>query len=161
MPVTIRFALCSRQHKLFELEFQEEAEEPTKVMLHRDLVTGDPGEWQNLMLMLVDKMLVDTKCEKDTVITFVRGQYHRPTKAKNEESEESEKNETYAHRFILYSVNSTEQQQKNLMFDYCRAGAQLITLQRLSLRRFLLRRWLTIKLKFAHDPFHNRSLRTA
>lgn len=61
-------------HKLFELKFQEEAEEPTKVMLHQGLVTGDPEEWQDLMLMLVDKMLADTKYEKDTVITFVRGQ---------------------------------------------------------------------------------------
>jgi hypothetical protein len=105
-------------HKLFELKFQEEAEEPTKVMLHQGLVTGDPEEWQDLMLMLVDKMLVDTKYEKDTVITFVRGQYHRPTKARNDEAEESEKNETFAHQFILCSVNSTEQQRKNLMFDY-------------------------------------------
>ncbi|QSF45639.1 DUF4317 domain-containing protein [Paenibacillus tianjinensis] len=105
-------------HKLFELKFQEEAEEPTKVMLHQGLVTGDPEEWQDLMLMLVDKMLADTKYEKDTVITFVRGQYHRPTKARNDEAEESEKNETFAHQFILCSVNSTEQQRKNLMFDY-------------------------------------------
>ncbi|MNO24363.1 hypothetical protein D3C76_141830 [compost metagenome] len=105
-------------HKLFELKFQEEAEEPSRVMLHQGLVTGDAEEWQDLMLMLVDKMLVDTKYEKDTVVTFVRGQYHRPTKARNEEAEESGKDEMFAHPFILCSVNSTEQQRKNLMFDY-------------------------------------------
>ncbi|MCE3198767.1 DUF4317 domain-containing protein [Paenibacillus sonchi] len=105
-------------HKLFELKFQEEAEEPTRVMLHQGLVTGDPEEWQDLMMMLVDKMLVDAKYEKDMVVTFVRGQYYRPTKARNEEAEESGKDEMFAHPFILCSVNSTEQQRKNLMFDY-------------------------------------------
>ncbi|MEK5234784.1 DUF4317 domain-containing protein [Paenibacillus sp. FSL L8-0470] len=105
-------------HKLFELKFQEEAEDPTRVMLHQGLVTGDAEEWQDLMMLLVDKMLVDVKYEKDMVITFVRGQYYRPTKARNEEAEESEKDEMFAHPFILCSVNSTEQQRKNLMFDY-------------------------------------------
>ncbi|MRN56351.1 DUF4317 domain-containing protein [Paenibacillus monticola] len=104
--------------KLFELKFLEEAEEPSQVMLHQGLVTGDPDEWQDLMLMLVDKMLVDAKYEKDMVVTFVRGQYSRPTKGRNDEAEESEKNEMFAHPFILCSVNSTEQQRKTLLFDY-------------------------------------------
>ena len=70
------------------------------------------------MLLLVDKMLVDTKYERDMVVTFVRGQYFRPTKARNEAAEESEKNEVFAHPFILCSVNSTEKQRKTLLFDY-------------------------------------------
>lgn len=104
--------------KLFELKFQEEAPEPSRVLLHQGLVTGDSEEWLQLMLMLVDKMLADTQYERDTVVTFVRGQYFRPTKTRNEEAEESEKDEMFAHPFILCSVNSTVQQQKTLMFDY-------------------------------------------
>lgn len=104
--------------KLFELKFLEEAEEPSQVMLHQGLITGDPEEWQDLMLMLVDKMLVDAKYEKDAVITFVRGQYFRPTKARNDEAEQTGKDEVFAHPFILCSVNSTEQQRKTLLFDY-------------------------------------------
>lgn len=104
--------------KLFELKFQEEAEEPAQIMLHQALVTGDPEEWQDLMLLLVEKMLVDAKYERDTVITFVRGQYYLPTKARNEEAEESGKDEVFAHPFILCSVNSTEKQRKSLLFDY-------------------------------------------
>lgn len=100
--------------KLFELKFLEEAEEPSQVMLHQGLITGDPEEWQDLMLMLVDKMLVDAKYEKDAVVTFVRGQYFRPTKARNDEAEETGKDEVFAHPFILCSVNSTEQQRKTL-----------------------------------------------
>lgn len=104
--------------KLFELKFQEEAEEPSQVLLHQALVTGDPDEWQDLMLLLVEKMLVDTKYERDTVVTFVRGQYFRPTKGRNDEAEESEKDELFAHPFILCSVNSTEKPRNTLLFDY-------------------------------------------
>ncbi|MNO45082.1 hypothetical protein D3C76_353390 [compost metagenome] len=81
-------------------------------------MTGDADEWQDLMLLLVEKMLADAKYERDTVVTFVRGQYFRPTKDRNEEAEETGKDELFAHPFILSSVNSTEQQRKTLLFDY-------------------------------------------
>ncbi|OCT12188.1 hypothetical protein A8709_30550 [Paenibacillus pectinilyticus] len=104
--------------KMYELKFQDEAEQPSQVLLHQGLVTGNAEEWQDLMLLLVEKMLVDTNYEQDTVITFVRGQYSKPTKSRNEDAMESEKNEMFANLFILCSVNSTEQQKKTLMFDY-------------------------------------------
>ncbi|TLS51924.1 DUF4317 family protein [Paenibacillus antri] len=104
--------------KLFEVKFQEDAEEPTRVLLHQGLVTGHTEDWQNLMLLLVEKMLADTKYERDTVVTFVRGEYFRPTRERNDEAERSERDEMFAHPFILCSVNSTEQQKKTLLFDY-------------------------------------------
>jgi len=104
--------------KLFELKFQEDAEEPTRVLLHQALVTGRTEDWMNFMLLLVEKMLTDTKYERDTVVTFVRGEYFRPTKERNEEAEQSEKDEMFAHPFMLCSINSTEQQKKTLQFDY-------------------------------------------
>ncbi|WP_422659826.1 DUF4317 domain-containing protein [Paenibacillus sp. EC2-1] len=105
-------------HKLFELKFLQETEDPTQVLLHQGLLTGDPEEWTDLMLLLVEKMLVDTRYERDTVVTFIRGQYYRPTKARNEDTEESVKDEVFGHPFILCSVNSTEKQRKALLFDY-------------------------------------------
>ena len=106
--------------KLFELKFQEqpETDKPSQPLLHQALVTGDAEEWHDLMLLLVEKMLEDTKYERDTVITFVRGQYYKPTKERNEEAEESENDEMFANPFILCSINSTEPQRKTLMFDY-------------------------------------------
>ncbi|MBB3114564.1 hypothetical protein FHS18_006685 [Paenibacillus phyllosphaerae] len=104
--------------KLFELKFQEEAEEPSQVLLHQGMITGDTEEWMNLMLVLVEKMLKDNRYEKDTVVTFIRGQYYRPTKARNDEAEQTGKDEMFAHPFILGSVNSTEQPRKTLQFDY-------------------------------------------
>lgn len=105
-------------HKLFELKFQKDAEDPSQVLLHQALLTGDPEEWQDLMLLLVEKMMAETNYERDTVVTFVRGQYYRPTKARNEEAEETGKDEVFGHPFILCSVNSTEKQRKALLFDY-------------------------------------------
>lgn len=105
-------------HKLFELKFQEEAEDPSRELLQQALRTGDPEEWQDLMLLLVEKMMKDTNYERDTVITFIRGQYYRPTKARNDEAEETGKDEVFGHPFILCSVNSTEKQRKALLFDY-------------------------------------------
>lgn len=104
--------------KLFELKLHEEAENPSRILLHQALVTGDAEEWHDLMILLVEKMLADTYYERDTVITFVRGQYYKPTKSRNEEAEESENDEMFANPFILCSINSTEQQKKTLMFDY-------------------------------------------
>ncbi|WP_020620557.1 DUF4317 domain-containing protein [Paenibacillus daejeonensis] len=104
--------------KLYELKFMEEAEDPTRVLLHQGMVTGDTEEWMNLMLHLVEKMLKDNRYERDTVVTFVRGQYYRPTKGRNDEAEETGKDEMFSHLFILCSVNSTEQQRKSLLFDY-------------------------------------------
>jgi len=104
--------------KMFELKFQDEAEEPSQVLLHQGLVTGDPDEWHNLMLVLVQKMLADRTYERDTVVTFVRGQYYRPTKARNDEAEETGKDEMFAHPFILCSINITEQPRNTLLFDY-------------------------------------------
>ena len=104
--------------KIVRIEVPGSAEEPAQVMLHQALVSGDPEEWQDLMLMLVDRMLKDAQYERDMVVTFVRGQYYLPTKARNDEAEESEKNEVFAHPFILCGVNSTEKQRKTLLFDY-------------------------------------------
>lgn len=106
--------------KLFELKFQEqpESDKPSQALLHQALVTGDAEEWHDLMLLLVEKMLEDTKYERDTVVTFVRGQYYKPTRERNEEAEESETDEMFANPFILCSLNSTEPQRKTLMFDY-------------------------------------------
>ncbi|TYP78976.1 DUF4317 domain-containing protein [Paenibacillus methanolicus] len=106
--------------KLFELKFHDTVEEgePTMVLLHQALITGDPDEWQDLMLHLVEKMIKDRKYEKDMVVTFIRGQYFRPTKSRNDAAEETGKDEMFAHPFILCSVNSTESQRKTLMFDY-------------------------------------------
>lgn len=104
--------------KLFELKFQDHAEEPARVLLHQGMVTGDAEEWMDLMLKLVERMLTDKKYERDTVVTFVRGQYYRPTRSRSEESEESGKDEMFAHSFILCGINSTEPPRKTLLFDY-------------------------------------------
>jgi hypothetical protein len=104
--------------KLFELKFQQEAVDHTQLILHQGLQAEHTEQWIELMLRIVGKMLADTQYPKDTVVTFIRGKYFKPTKSSNEEDEVSGRDEVYKLPFILCCVNITEQSEKTLMFDY-------------------------------------------
>lgn len=104
--------------KLFEIKFQREAEDHSQLILHKGLISSDVEEWKEQMLLIVRKMLKNVQYQMDIVITFIRGEYFKPTKRKNDEAEESERDEVYAHSFILCSINKTEQPEKTLLFDY-------------------------------------------
>jgi hypothetical protein len=106
--------------KLFELRFQGEAEEDhAQPLLLEAMQAKSLEDWKDHMLRLVSKMLKDDhQFGQDTVITFIRGEYFKPTKQRSEESEESEKDEVYAFGFILCTINKTEQPPKSIVFDY-------------------------------------------
>lgn len=104
--------------KLFELKFQREAEDHTQLLLYDGLQAGDVEDWNAQMLLIVEKMFKNAQHTEDMVATFIRCEYFKPTKKKNEEAEVSERDEVYTHQFILCSINKTIQQKKTLMFDY-------------------------------------------
>jgi hypothetical protein len=104
--------------KLFELKFQREAEEHSQLILHKGLQSSYVEDWKEQMLLIVEKMLKDKQYTMDMVVTFIRGEYFKPTKRKSEEAEESVRDEVYKHSFILCSINKTEKPQKTLLFDY-------------------------------------------
>ncbi|MBD8007669.1 DUF4317 domain-containing protein [Bacillus norwichensis] len=104
--------------KLFEVKFQEQAEDHTRMILHEGLRADEVEEWKEQMLLIVDKMFKDVQYEKDMVVTFIRGNYFKPTKRSREEAEESDRDEVYSHPFILCSINQTEQPKRSLVFDY-------------------------------------------
>jgi len=104
--------------KLFELKFQRDSENSSQTILHEGLMSADLEDWKAQMLLMVEKMLNDVQYEMDIVITFIRGEYFKPTKQRNEEAEISERDEVYKHPFILCSINKTEQPKKTLVFDY-------------------------------------------
>jgi hypothetical protein len=107
--------------KLFELRFQEQGgtEDHAQTLLLDALQANSLADWKDHMLRLVSKMLQDNfQFEQDTVITFIRGEYFKPTKKRSEESEESEKDEVFAFKYILCTINKTEQPPKSLVFDY-------------------------------------------
>ena len=103
--------------KLFELKFQRDAENNSQLILHQGLLSDLDG-WKEQMLKIVGKMLVNQQYEMDIVITFIRGEYLKPTKRKNEEAEISERDTVYSHPFILCSLNNTQEPKKELLFDY-------------------------------------------
>lgn len=104
--------------KLFELKFQRDAANSSQLILHKGLLASGVEEWTEQMLQIVAKMLKDDPFSQDTVVTFIRGEYYRPTKRNSDESEENERDEVYTHAFMMCSMNKTEQPQKTLMFDY-------------------------------------------
>ena len=70
------------------------------------------------MLQIVEKMFAHTVYEFDTVVTFIRGEYRKPTRKRDLESEEGGNDEVYSSQFILCSLNKTDQPKKALLFDY-------------------------------------------
>ncbi|UFT99874.1 DUF4317 domain-containing protein [Radiobacillus kanasensis] len=104
--------------KLFELKFQRDVENNSQLILHQGLLSSDVEGWKEQMLKIVAKMLENRQYEKDIVITFIRGEYLKPMKRRNEESEESERDSVYSHPFILCSLNNTQEPKKELLFDY-------------------------------------------
>ncbi|PKG22744.1 DUF4317 domain-containing protein [Niallia nealsonii] len=104
--------------KLFELKFQRDAVNNSQLILHQGLLSKDADEWKEQMLQIVDKMLTSRQYEKDIVVTFIHGEYLKPTKRRNEETEVSERDTVYSHPFILCSINNTQEPKKELLFDY-------------------------------------------
>ncbi|WP_163538724.1 DUF4317 domain-containing protein [Gracilibacillus sp. YIM 98692] len=104
--------------KLFELRFQRDAENSSQLILHKGLLSNDAEEWKEQMLQVVEKMLKDRQYEMDIVVTFIRGEYMKPMKHRNEEAEESDRDAVYSHPFILCSMNKTKEPKKELLFDY-------------------------------------------
>lgn len=104
--------------KIFELRFQKNVENNSQLILHQGLLSDDVEDWKEHMLRIVGKVLNSRQYEMDIVISFIRGNYFKPTKRTNEQTEESDRNSVYTHPFILCSINSTHEPRKELLFDY-------------------------------------------
>lgn len=104
--------------KIFELKFQKNVENSSQLILHQGLLSDDVEDWKEQMLRIVGKMMNSRQYEMDIVISFIRGNYFKPTKRNNEETEESDRDSVYTHPFILCSINSTQEPRKELLFDY-------------------------------------------
>jgi hypothetical protein len=104
--------------KLFELKFKQDAENSTQAILFEGLQADTTEEWKEYMLYIVEKMFAHRVYEFDTVVTFVRGEYRKPTRKRDQESEEGGDDEVYSSSLILCSLNKTDQPKKNLLFDY-------------------------------------------
>lgn len=104
--------------KLFEVRFQRDVENHSQQLLQAGLQVENVENWKDQMRMIVEKMLKDTQHEMDIVVTFIRGQYCKPTKRNSDESEVSDWDEVFTHPFILCSINKTEQPKRTLLFDF-------------------------------------------
>ncbi|MCP3028340.1 DUF4317 domain-containing protein [Halobacillus sp. A5] len=104
--------------KLFELKFQRDVENSSQFILHKGLLSSEVEDWKEQMLQMTEKMIKDHPYEKDVVITFIRAEYLKPMKNRNDEAEVSERDAVYSNPFILCSINKTEEPKKEIQFDY-------------------------------------------
>src|SRR5690625_2605022 len=104
--------------KLFELKFKKNVEESTQDILIDGLHATETEDWKEYMLEIVEKMYAHSVYEFDTVVTFITGEYQKPTKQRNPESGEGGTDNVYANKFILCSLNKTSLPKTSLVFDY-------------------------------------------
>ncbi len=104
--------------KLFELKFKRDVENSTQAILYEGLHSDTMEDWTQYMLQIVMKMFTHTIYDFDTVVTFIRGDYRKPTKKRNLESEEGGEDEVYSSQFVLCSLNKIDQPKRTLLFDY-------------------------------------------
>jgi hypothetical protein len=104
--------------KLFELKFRRDVGDSTQTLLFEGLQADSTEDWKEYMLEIVEKMFAHAAYEFDTVVTFIRGEYRKPTRKRDPESEEGGDDEVYINEFILCSLNKTDQPKKALLFDY-------------------------------------------
>ncbi|WP_017471304.1 DUF4317 domain-containing protein [Amphibacillus jilinensis] len=108
----------SLDEKLFELKFQTDIEDSSQLILHQGLLANEGDRWQEQMLKLVEKMLNEREYDMDIVVTFIKGDYLKPIKKRNDATEESDRDSVYSHNFILCTINKTQDPKKELLFDY-------------------------------------------
>ncbi|MGG0719581.1 DUF4317 domain-containing protein [Robertmurraya massiliosenegalensis] len=104
--------------KLFELKFQRDVVGSTQEILFESLQTDLSDDWQQHMLQIVEKMFSVKVYEFDTVVTFIRGEYQKPTRKRDPESETGGDDEVYSSSFVFCSFNKADQPKKSLTFDY-------------------------------------------
>lgn len=110
--------------KLFEVKFvrqsedEDDNEEHAQKLLYDGLQTDDIGKWREDMQRLALKMVQDFHYEKDLVITFIRGNYYKPTKRSKDETDSDIRDEVYSTPFILCSMNQTDLPKRSLVFDF-------------------------------------------
>lgn len=103
--------------KLFELKFRRDVEDSTQRILFEGLHVNTE-DWTENMMQIVEKMFVRSAYEFDTMVTFIRGEYRKPTRKRDEESEEGGDDEVYSSHFTLCSLNKIDQPKRTLLFDY-------------------------------------------
>ncbi|WP_449538866.1 DUF4317 domain-containing protein [Ferdinandcohnia sp. Marseille-Q9671] len=104
--------------KLFELKFRHDVEDSTQTILYDGLRLDTTEEWIEQMLQIVCKMFAHSVYDFDSVVTFIRAEYKKPTRRRSEETEEGGSDEVYYSPLILCTVNKIDQPKKSLVFDY-------------------------------------------
>jgi hypothetical protein len=108
----------SLDSKLFDLKFRRDVEDSAQAILFEGLQADTTEDWTENMLQIVEKTFAHTTYDFDTMVIFIRGEYRKPTKKRDDESAIGGDDEVYSNEFILCSINKTDFPKKAMMFDY-------------------------------------------
>lgn len=113
--------------KIFELDFKmgdvdevstnkDEEQEGTQIILYNALTSGNSiAEYAD---RIVDRISKHYTYDTDVVINFVKAEYYKGNKKRNEEADEAVDDYVQAIEFILCSINKVDVPKKVLKFDY-------------------------------------------
>ncbi|MBI6875544.1 DUF4317 family protein [Clostridium aciditolerans] len=113
--------------KVFELDFmmknvdentidEASVEESTQIILYNALTSG--SSITECADKIVDKISKHYTYDTDIVINFVKAEYYKGNKKRNEEADEAIDDYVQAIEFILCSINKVDVPKKVLKFDY-------------------------------------------
>ena len=100
--------------KLFTLKFKRDNnnQNQTRNLLYEGLHNQDESQKQAFMIEMVEKIFSEKVYDFDTVVTFVQGEYRQPIKKSDMDGS------NYSNKFILCSLNKTDQPETSYTFDY-------------------------------------------
>ena len=106
--------------KLFTLKFKRESamDNAAQHTLYQSIQANNQTDKERLMLEMVEKIFSTKVYDFDTVVTFVQGEYRKPVKKRDPNSDEGGNDHIYDNKFILCSLNKTDQPETSYTFDY-------------------------------------------
>src|SRR5699024_6304085 len=111
---------CTVDAKLFTLKFKRESamDNAAQHTLYQSIQANNQTDKERLMLEMVEKIFSTKVYDFDTVVTFVQGEYRKPVKKRDPNSDEGGNDHIYDNKFILCSLNKTDQPETSYTFDY-------------------------------------------
>ncbi|SKA75266.1 protein of unknown function [Clostridium sp. USBA 49] len=103
--------------KLFELEFKDNPNE-TQLILNNMLKSQDKNFYIEYANKIIDKILKNYIYDSDIVITFVKGEYWKPSNNKNKTEIDGEDDIVQSLPFIMESINKVEPFKKTVVFNF-------------------------------------------
>lgn len=105
--------------KLFELQFKTDEQANESQLIFNDMLNSEDKEaYIECGSKVVGRILENYTYESDVVVTFIKGEYWKPSNSKNKSEIEGEEDIVQSLPFIMGSINKVEPFKKTVIFNY-------------------------------------------